>query len=80
MIMTMPTIPKAMLKARLLEFLRDVEETGEPIIVTSHGTPVARITRIAPGSSVDALFADVRGSLAFAGDPDEPTTDEWGLA
>ena len=37
-LMTMPTVPKAVLKARLLEYLRAVEESGEPIIVTSYGT------------------------------------------
>lgn len=76
-VMTMPTVSKAVLKARLLEYLRAVEESGEPVIVTSYGTPVARITRIGAGQSVDDLFADVRGALRFAGDPNEPTADEW---
>jgi prevent-host-death family protein len=77
MIMTMPTVSKAHLKARLLEYLREVEETGEPVVITSYGTPVARITRLAPGETVDALFADVRGGLAFTDAPDAPTSDEW---
>lgn len=79
-VMPMPTISKATLKTRLLEFLRDLEASGEPVIITSYGTPVAQITRLAPGTSVDALFADVRGALRFATDPDEPTTDEWSEA
>jgi antitoxin (DNA-binding transcriptional repressor) of toxin-antitoxin stability system len=54
-----------------------VEESGEPIIVTSYGTPVARITRIAAGETVDELFAGARGALRFVGDPDAPTADEW---
>ena len=76
-VVTMPTVSKAHLKARLLEYLRDVEETGEPVIVTSYGAPVARITRIAASETVDALFADVRGKLAFSGSLDESTADEW---
>ena len=79
-VMTMPTVPKAVLKARLLEYLRAVEESGEPIIVTSYGTPVARITRISPGERVDELFSDVRGALAFRGSHNSPTADEWGAA
>jgi prevent-host-death family protein len=75
--MTMPTVSKAVLKARLLAYLRDVEESGEPIIVTDHGTPVARITRIRAGETVDDLFGGARGALRFAADPDEPTADEW---
>ncbi len=76
-IMTMPTVSKAVLKARLLEFLRNVEESGEPVIVTSYGVPVARITRIAATETVSALFADVRGALKFKGNPNAPTLDEW---
>jgi prevent-host-death family protein len=76
-VMTMPTVSKAVLKARLLEYLRDVEESGEPIIVTNYGTPVARITRIRAGETVDDLFESARGALRFTGDPNEPTADEW---
>lgn len=76
-VMTMPTVSKAVLKARLLEFLRDLENSGEPVIITSYGTPVARITRIAGGESADSLFADVRGRLKFKGNPNAPTIGEW---
>lgn len=75
--MTMPSVSKATLKAHLLAYLRDVERTGDPVIVTSYGHPVARITRITSGDTVDALFGDVRGTLAFHEAPDAPTTDEW---
>lgn len=79
-VMPMPTASKATLKSRLLEFLRDLEATGEPIIVTNYGTPVAQITRLTPGATVEALFHDVQGQLQIAGDPNAPTTDEWSAA
>lgn len=78
--MTMPTVSKAVLKARLLAYLRDVEATGEPVIVTSYGTPVARITRITritQGATVNDQFADARGALHFTGSLDDPTDEEW---
>lgn len=79
-VMPMPIVSKATLKSRLLEFLRDLEATGEPVIITSYGTPVAQITRLAAGTTVDALFSDARGALQFLEAPDTPTTDEWGEA
>ncbi len=78
--MTMPIVSKAVLKARLLAYLRDVEATGEPVIVTSYGTPVARITRITQGATVNDQFADARGALHFTGSLDDPTDDEWNHA
>ena len=73
----MPTVSKTALKSRLFDYLRDVEQFGEPIIVTSYGVPFACITRVAATASVTSLFADVRGGLAFKGSPDAPTSDEW---
>jgi prevent-host-death family protein len=73
----MVEVAKGTLKARLLEFLRTLEDTGEPIIITSYGKPVAQITRLTTGGSVDAAFADLRGQLRFTGDPDADTSSEW---
>lgn len=76
-VMTMVEVSKGTLKARLLEYLRQLESTGEPIVVTSYGKPVAQITRLASGGSVDAAFADVRGHLRFTDAPDADTSAEW---
>ena len=62
-VLTMATISKGALKARLLEFLRQVEATGEPLVITNHGVPVLKVVPITQRDSTDVLFADVRGKL-----------------
>jgi prevent-host-death family protein len=40
----MPTsVSKSSFKAKALEYFRQVERTGKPIIITDHGTPVLKI-------------------------------------
>lgn len=45
-------------KTRLAELLDRVEQ-GEEIVITRHGRPVARLSRIAPGHDVAAARAAV---------------------
>lgn len=79
-VMTMVTVSKSALKARMLEYFRKVEQTGEELIVTSDGRPVLRVVPYTSQESVSDLFADLRGQLLFSEDPDAPTSDEWRLA
>lgn len=37
------TVSKSQLKARALHYFREVERTGEELIVTHHGRPVLRL-------------------------------------
>ena len=37
------TVSKSRFKAQALEFFRQVERTGEPIIITDHGAPVLKV-------------------------------------
>ncbi len=75
--MTMVTVSKSALKARMLEFFREVERTGEPLVVTSDGVPVLKVVPFAETRSVEQAFADVRGQLSWTGDIDAPTDAEW---
>ena len=77
MVMTMVTISKSALKARMLELFREVERTGEPLIVTSDGVPVLKVVPFAETRSVEEAFADVRGQLRWTGDINDPTDAEW---
>ena len=79
MVMIMVTVSKSALKARMLEYFRKVEQTGEELIVTSAGRPVLRVVPYLSLESVSGLFADVRDRLTFSDDPDAPTSDEWRL-
>ncbi len=73
----MPTVSKGALKAKMLEFFRRVEETGEELIVTDNNRPVLKITPVRNPVSTEKLFADVRGKVVYHDDPLAPTADEW---
>ena len=62
----METVSKGALKAKMLEYLRRVEETGEELIVTDNNRPVLRIVPIRTRIPADTLFADVRGRGAYS--------------
>lgn len=61
----------------MLEYFRQVEETGEELIVTDHNRPVLRIVPIRSRIPAADIFADARGKVVYSGDLLEPTTDEW---
>ena len=75
----MLTVSKSGLKARMLEYFRQVEQTGEPLIVTSHGKPVLKVVPLQPKRTVDAAFAEIRKKAEVYGDLCEPETAEWGM-
>lgn len=77
----MKSISKSALKAKLLEHLREVERTGEELVITDNQHPVLRIVPMEPKKRRTAaeLFADWRAKGAYVehGDIMEPTIDEW---
>ncbi len=74
----MKTVSKSKLKAKLLEFLRQVESEGEDIIVTDRGKPVVKISQYAKTPSTEELFREMRGKIQYFEDLTFVTTDEWG--
>ena len=73
----MKVVSKGALKARMLEYFREVEARGEELIVTSHGQPVLKVMPYRQECTVDQVFADVRGRIRYHGDLLEPTSAEW---
>ena len=73
----MITISKSKLKAKMLEYFRTVEETGEELVVTSHGKPVLKIVPIEKKLGPDVLFAVERGHVTYLEDPVTDTSEEW---
>ena len=74
----MSEVSKSVLKAKMLEYLRRVEETGEELVVTDNGRPVVKVVPIHPRRrSAYDLFADVRGRVIYREDVLTPTADEW---
>jgi prevent-host-death family protein len=70
-------VSKSALKARMLEYFRRVEETGEELIVTDNNEPVIRIVRIQKRLPASEVFADLRGRVRYHDDLLAPTSSEW---
>ena len=68
----MNTVSKGKLKARMLEYFREVERTGEPLIVTDHGREVLEVR------PVQKAFATVEDFLMMyrAGTSPQPEIPE----
>lgn len=73
----MKIVSKSMLKAKMLEYFRDLEASGETLIVTSNGKPVLKVMPYAQETTVEEVFADVRGQIVYQDDLLKPTLDEW---
>ena len=78
-IVIMVTVSKSVLKARMLEYFRQVEQTGEPLVVTDHGRPVLQDVPFADKRPMADVLAEFRaiGPVRFVGDLNAPTSDEW---
>jgi prevent-host-death family protein len=70
-------VSKGVLKAKMLEYFRRVEQTGEELIVTSNNVPTLRVTPIHKGRSVEDVFSDLRGKRRLGDEVMRPETGEW---
>lgn len=73
----MLTISKSKLKAQMLQIFREIEKSGEEIIVTDHQRPVLRIQPIQQKRTVKEVFGHLQGKVIYHEDINTPTTDEW---
>ncbi len=71
---TVKSIPAAIFKARCLKLLDRVAATGETLVVTKRGRPVARIIPVSPAGG-----APLRGSVSVHGDIVGSLLDDWEL-
>jgi prevent-host-death family protein len=72
----MKKVAKSRLKAKALEYFREVETTGREIIVTDRGRPVLKIVPYR-GQPEEALRA-LKGSVLRYDDPTEPVgLEDW---
>lgn len=71
----MRQISKSQFKARALELFRQVEASGESVIVTDRGQPTIEVRRIKPAADRDPLEV-LRGSVLYYENPTEPVGEE----
>ena len=74
----MPSISKSKLKTNMLRIFRNIEETGEELIVTDHNRPVLRIQPITSKKTAEEAFSAVQGKVIYHENINRPTTGEWG--
>jgi prevent-host-death family protein len=67
-------IPAGQFKARCLALLDRVARTGEEVVVTKHGRPVAKVVPIKPVNQPSLI-----GSVKTRGDIVGPILDDWEL-
>ena len=63
-------------KARCLAVMKQVQATGEPVIVTRRGTPVVKVVPIR--KKKDDIFGFMKGKVKIVGDIESPIPVEWG--
>lgn len=61
-------------KAKCLKLLDGVAETREPLIITKHGKPVAKLVPMPPEAE---LFGALAGSVRLEGDIVSPLENDW---
>jgi antitoxin (DNA-binding transcriptional repressor) of toxin-antitoxin stability system len=68
-------VSKSKFKAKALEYFRQVETTGESIIVTDHGEPKLEIRRL-PSASKGDPRERLKGTVLWFENPFDPAVDE----
>ena len=63
----MTIVTKTKLKAQMLAIFREIEASGEELIVTDHGKPVLKIVPLETSQNANDVFADARNRLAEQG-------------
>ena len=72
------TISKSKLKPKMLQVFREIEASGQGIIVTDRGRPTLRIEPIKKKRSVEDVFGpEIQGKIIYYEDINTPTTDAW---
>jgi len=57
-------------KARCLAVMKEVQATGEPVVVTQRGTPVVKV--VPAESEQNELFGFMTGEFTIVGDIESP--------
>ncbi|MBE0694905.1 MAG: type II toxin-antitoxin system Phd/YefM family antitoxin [Aquamicrobium sp.] len=69
-------VSKSQFKAKALELMRQVEASGEPLVITDHGKPSLEIRKLETDKSDP--FERLRGTVLRYDDPFEPVgVEDW---
>ncbi|MEP6883611.1 MAG: type II toxin-antitoxin system prevent-host-death family antitoxin [Gammaproteobacteria bacterium] len=68
-------IPAAVFKAECLKLMDEVARTGQAVVITKHGRPVAQLSPIPAESR--SLFGYMKNTLCTNGDIVAPAEEQW---
>jgi len=69
-------VSKSKFKPRALKYFRQIEKTGQELIITDHAKPVIKIVPYRDEPQV--ILKDLRNSIQFYYDPLEPVAEnDW---
>jgi prevent-host-death family protein len=69
------SIPAAVFKAECLKLMDEVARTGQPVVITKHGKPVAQLVPVP--ATPKSLFGYMRNTVTIKGDVVAPTGAPW---
>jgi len=74
---TRETMPAGEFKAQCLAVMDQVLQSGEPVLITKHGKPVAKL--VPADKQADDLFGYMAGKVKIVGDIVGPVTplEDW---
>lgn len=74
-------IPAGEFKAKCLKLMDQVRESGQEIVITKRGKPVAKLVPLEPLEPKERppLFGCMKGSIEILGDIIGPFHEEWEL-
>ena len=71
----MRTVKASEFKAKCLKIMDEVAATGEPVVITKYGVPVAQL--VPAVQKPKTLFGALEGSITIVGDIISPIDVEW---
>jgi prevent-host-death family protein len=74
MVRNAKTIPAGQFKAKCLALLDEVAATGQPVVVTKHGKPVAEVVAVKK-----EVVNPLKGSILYEEDMVSPVLDPWDM-
>jgi prevent-host-death family protein len=66
----MKKIAAGKFKSKCLSIMKQVQATGEPVLVTKRGAPLAKVVAVEPKE--DELFGFMAGKVQITGDIESP--------
>ena len=68
-------IPATVFKAQCLKLMDEAARTGQPVVISKRGVPVAQLVPMPPHSR--SLFGYMKNTVLIKGDIMAPINEEW---